>query len=391
VHLLYYNTSLHSSYSAGTHASEVFHALKQIKDITVQAYPDSAASTPPTPSSPKSIIRSWSGILPYWTLLAWLLWLKDHRPKLPSLGKSESWVVFIRTDLRIKLLRHLKQQSQVALLCAEVNALIAEEVPHWLPWRSQWIKQEVHDLNQADLIMVVSSYLKQRLVGHGIQAEKILVNHNGVNPNHFDPAHCPRIKSLRGSWGVPENGFVFGYVGGMETFRKLPQIIAIFAEFARQHPESYLLIIGAGPDMKQVAKSRETLAPDLQRRIHLAGVIPYKDVPAAMACFDCAIFPFSNPYGSPQKIFEYLAMGLPVIGPDVPAVTEVFKDRQHMRLAKQDGNDLHALFEEMLEQPARNQEMARCGRDLVLREYTWDANAWRLHTFLKEHLPVEGR
>jgi glycosyltransferase involved in cell wall biosynthesis len=253
------------------------------------------------------------------------------------------------------------------------------------------VKLEIRQLKRANLIMVVSSYLKQRLVAHGIPEHKILANHNGANVELFDPYRHPKNMELRDSWGVQPSGFLFGYVGGMETFRKLPRVVVSFAEFAESNPLAYLVIFGAGVDFEAVKKTWEALPANIKNKIHLAGLVPYETVAEAMGCFDCAIFPFSNPYGSPQKIFEYMAMGLPVLGPEVPAVTEVFEDRTHLRLAKQDGSNLVSLFKEMMDNPELNQRMAACGRQLVLDQFTWDSNAKRLVQFLQENLSSEEK
>ena len=81
---------------------------------------------------------------------------------------------------------------------------------------------------------------------------------------------------------------------------------------------------------------------------------------------------------SPGKLFEYLAVGLPTIGPDTPAVREVFEDGVHLRLASQDGSDLAWIIEAMKADPAARDQLAQAGRRLVVNEYTWEKNAERV-------------
>jgi glycosyltransferase involved in cell wall biosynthesis len=386
--ILYCNTALNAAFGGGTHAKEVYQALKHMPDVVVQCHPELIDGNSNVHQQRRTWHASWSKHLPFWVFLAWQLWIKDHKPTIhPGLEKhKDSWIVFIRPNLRVRLLGYIKKLPRAKFLCAEVNSIVCEEIPQWLPWRRLWVKHEIRELKKADLIMVVSSYLKQRLVAHGIPEYKILVNHNGVNPAVFDQQRHARNEKIRDSWGVPPDGFVFGYVGGMETFRKLPQVVKTFGVFAMDQPNAYLVVIGAGADLDAVKRTREHYPANIRNQIHIAGILPYDQVADSMACFDCAIFPFSNPYGSPQKIFEYLAMGLPVLGPEVPAVTEVFKDRTHMRLTKQDGSNLAALFKEMIENQKLNQQMAARGCKLVLDHFTWDANAKRLVQFFEKTL-----
>ena len=71
------------------------------------------------------------------------------------------------------------------------------------------------------------------------------------------------------------------------------------------------------------------------------------------------------------KLFEYLGAGLPTIGPDTPAVREVFKDGVHLRLVKQDGSNLANAILELKNNPPFRKELAIKGQKLVLNEYSW--------------------
>ncbi len=269
--------------------------------------------------------------------------------------------------------------------------MVSDETPSFLPFRSRWALWEATAIQRADLVVVVSSWLRDRLAALGIDPARILVNPNGANVEHFNPERWRRNPDLLASWGIPPDAFVFGYVGGMEAFRKLPLLVTKFAEFAAGYPRAHLVLIGNGPEQRRVRAVIARLPNAVRRRIRLPSVIPYNEVPAAMACFDCGVFPFSNPYGSPQKLFEYLAMALPVIAPDVPAVREILPDRFSMPLASQDGSDLIKLLRQAMDNPARNMEIARLSSQLARREFPWDANARRLYAYLAEHSEAPGR
>jgi len=45
-----------------------------------------------------------------------------------------------------------------------------------------------------------------------------------------------------------------------------------------------------------------------------------------LAAFDVALQPAVVEYASPLKLFEYLAVGLPVLAPDTPNIREVLED-----------------------------------------------------------------
>ena len=64
---------------------------------------------------------------------------------------------------------------------------------------------------QADAIIVVSSFLKQEIVGLGINAEKIFVIPNGADDELFDPKKYDR-KKRRDQYALEDNDIVLGFI-----------------------------------------------------------------------------------------------------------------------------------------------------------------------------------
>jgi glycosyltransferase involved in cell wall biosynthesis len=102
-----------------------------------------------------------------------------------------------------------------------------------------------------------------------------------------------------------------------------------------------------------------------------------------MAAFDVGIFPYSNPYGSPQKILEYMSCALPTICPDVPSVTEQFDKEYLPFLVKQDGSNFYDCVQYIYDNLQLCKDIARRNRELVSRKYTWAHNASRVVTEIR--------
>jgi glycosyltransferase involved in cell wall biosynthesis len=245
-----------------------------------------------------------------------------------------------------------------------------------------WIKKEINLIDKADSIMVVSEYLKMQLVQSGINPNKIMVNHNGVNPETFAGATTKQRNHARKALNLPDDSFVIGYVGGMEPFRKLPMMIRQIIEMMKNDSSIHFLMAGDGQDQSKINQIIAETRKGIQNRIHYNGTVPYDKIPALISSFDCAIFPYSNPYGSPQKIFEYMAMGIPVIGPNVPVVREIFENGRHLLLANQTGNDFIDLVKEIKDHTDTAHIMADNGCKLITEEFSWQNNARRLTEFI---------
>ena len=98
-------------------------------------------------------------------------------------------------------------------------------------------------------------------------------------------------------------------------------MIAYIADLRRAgNDDIHFLIIGDGTDMPGVQAAIEADRDVLEDAVKCFGWLEYSEVPKHLATFDLAIFPFTNAYCCPLKLFEFLAAGVPTIGPETPAV-----------------------------------------------------------------------
>ncbi len=390
--ILYYNYSFLERIGGGTHAREVLAALHDLPGVETHAYPDSCPAGAPVASkqSPMSILslvpRRWR---------AWVyFWFKPLQRELNEISariEDGCDVLLFRPNAFLRLLPDIKKRHPEIHLCAEINALVhAEGGMSDVLFRSFWVQRETALINAADSVVVVSNYLKAQLVRLGVSGDKILVNPNGVNLDRFGETAHEQREDARREFNIPGDAFVLGYVGGMESFRKLPLMVGQILELMKEDERIYFVMAGDGQDRAEIDRILAEVPEKIRERIRFGGAVPYGDVPKLMSTFDCALFPYSNPYGSPQKLFEYMAMGIPVIGPDVPVVREVFEDQKHLVLADQSGNDFVALVKQIIEEPEFAAVIAPQGKDLVLKEYTWQHNAERLVEFLQKRQSRKG-
>ena len=258
----------------------------------------------------------------------------------------------------------------------EINsAYFDEEFPN-LPLRRLFQKWEVAYFDRADAIVVVSSYLKEYLQRHGANPDKILVNQNGVSTDIVD---LKGVGDVRARHGIPAEAFVIGYVGGMEAFRRLPEVVRHIADLRKAgNTDLYFIIVGDGGDMDAVQAAICSERNVLAGAVVLTGWLPHQEVVPYLSTFDVAIFPFTNAYCSPLKLFEYLGAGIPTLGPDTPAVREVFQDGVHLKLVRQDGSDFAEKVLELKADPELRKKLGKEGQRLVLSEYTWEKNAERV-------------
>jgi glycosyltransferase involved in cell wall biosynthesis len=91
--------------------------------------------------------------------------------------------------------------------------------------------------------------------------------------------------------------------------------------------DAAFLLVGDGEhrgDLESACRAEGLLG-----RVRFTGRKAHAQVPPLVAAMDIAVLPDSNGYGSPMKLFEYLAMGKAVVAPRVGPVEEIVRDGEN--------------------------------------------------------------
>jgi len=130
------------------------------------------------------------------------------------------------------------------------------------------------------------------------------------------------------------DGRTVAWVGTLQFWKGLELLLEALA----LAPGLRLKAVGGGkPEDEQRLKS-EIARLGLDGRVQLTGRVAQADIPLHVKTCACAVHPLppehsiSARFTSPLKLFEYLAMGLPIVAADVPSVREVLQDGRTARL-----------------------------------------------------------
>ncbi len=164
---------------------------------------------------------------------------------------------------------------------------------------------------RATHILVNSPAYRTYLVEkRGIKPEKVSVIPNGVDPSMFDPAE--QGKALRDELNL-HNKFIVTYAGAMGPANDIPKIIRA-AEVLRDDPRIHFLMVGDGKDRKQAQALQEELGLTNVTFTGLRSKEEMKDILGASDACLATLMPipmFKTVY--PNKIFDYLAAGRPIL------------------------------------------------------------------------------
>lgn len=215
----------------------------------------------------------------------------------------------------------------------------------------------------------------------------------GANVAQFDPdltTITSATRGMRARLGIPENAPTIGFVGSFRAWHGVADAVAAFRHVRREIPEAYLLLVGDGPERPALQASVE-MGPDAGQII-FTGTIPYAEVPAYDALCDIAVAPFApraHPalahfgfFWSPLKVFEAMAMRIPVVTTDIPRLAQIVDGAG---LVAPEGNHraMAAAIVRLLRDPDLRTRMGAEGRRRVIEHYSWEAHCRSLDSVLR--------
>lgn len=243
----------------------------------------------------------------------------------------------------------------------------------------------IEDLNlaAADIIVVVSRPMRDELVARGVSADKILVNPNGVDPDAYSPVVDG--SGVRARYGM-EDETVIGFIGTFGAWHGAEVLADAFGRLLHARPELRprlrLMLVGDGMRMPEV---RAAIARhDVEDRCVLTGLVPQAEGPSYLAACDILVSPHvPNPdgtpfFGSPTKLFEYMAMGRPIVASALDQIAEVLDPSTAVLTRPGDTDDLVRGLLEIIDDPARGAWRGQAARRAALERHTWRDHTRRI-------------
>ncbi len=243
---------------------------------------------------------------------------------------------------------------------------------------------ELLNLRGADVVVVVSRPMRDELVARGIEPDKILVNPNGVDPERYSPdVDGTPMRQRYGLGGAT----VLGFIGTFGRWHGAEVLADAFGRLLDRRPEYRksvrLLMIGDGLTMGEV---KENLARwNAAQETVLTGLVPQEDGPSHLAACDVLVAPHvPNPdgtpfFGSPTKLFEYMAMGRGIVASDLDQIGEVLEhDRTGWLVAPGDAEALVAGLQVLVEDGERRTRLGAEARREALARHTWREHTGRI-------------
>jgi ubiquinone/menaquinone biosynthesis C-methylase UbiE/glycosyltransferase involved in cell wall biosynthesis len=194
-------------------------------------------------------------------------------------------------------------------------------------YEAEYLEAEALAFEQATLISVVSAEIRTSLVARGVSPSKILVNPNGVDLDAYAPAPPQEREAIRSSLGFSASDRVVGFTGTFGGWHGIDVLAEAIPQICRAAPSAKFLLIGDGHFKHLVDRAVQSNA--LGPRVVSTGRVPQVEGARLLKACDIYVSPHSvhmidsKFFGSPTKIFEYMALGGGIVASDLEQIGQV--------------------------------------------------------------------
>lgn len=251
----------------------------------------------------------------------------------------------------------------------EVNdsAVVERVRPLFLKRLATWFERWV--FTRADGLVFISSFFQNLAKETYPDLAPSVVLPNGADVKKFNAGLYDRDK-MRLSLGI-EGKNVCGYVGAFVHWHGIDWFVHMIIPVIKQHPKLALLLVGDGVCYEEIR--RAVAAHGVEDQIILTGRVAHDKVPEYIAAMDYGILPDSNDYGSPMKLFEFMAMGKAMVSPSFAPIAEVVRDGETGWLFLP--NDRSACVKKVLALADQSIELSEVGENAKL--YIRNERQWK--------------
>ena len=215
-------------------------------------------------------------------------------------------------------------------------------------------------LEQADEITVTSPTLRDLVVAHGCGPDVVVV------PNGYSPA---KVAAAASAAPGPRPAKVAGFMGALAEWVDYD----LLAGVVEQMPDWQFVLVGDVHDRRARRLRRYS-------NVRMTGLLPHEEALRAASAFTVGLIPFEDSVTTatvdPVKLYEYVALGLPVVARDLRQMREF---AAHASLASTSAEFVDAI------RAAAGSSPSEQTADWIAGQ-SWDGRADVVDRLLRRHL-----
>lgn len=253
--------------------------------------------------------------------------------------------------------------------------------------------------SRADMV-TATNFITQVLISNGMPPERISVIPAGVDISAFHPGIDG--KEIRGRYHLG-NSVVILYQGEMSGVVGIDTLLEAMFRVSQKNKDIKLLLVGYhvnrkvefDQDKEIISFKRKAEQLGIKDRVIFTGPQPHETVPYFIAASDICVNPvpytITHRAASPAKIFEYMAVGKPVVATAMESVEGAIIDGETGLLTKPEGKDIAEKVLWLAGDSGTRHRMGRSARKKAVAEFAWDKIGDRVIDVLRQAIETQVR
>ncbi len=381
-----------------SHTSGVVNAFDQL------GWKTRLVSVENIPSVERSVSQmTWRNELPFWDF-----------PEIPHIASNGQFLKDIDAHIadcrpaflyqRYSLMNYtgvLAAKRHNIPLVLEYNGSEVWIARNWgRPLRHEALAKRIErvNINNADLIVVVSQVMAETIFAEGGARGKVITLPNGVDENRF--SSLPDNGLTRNELSLNASHIVIGFVGSFSVWHGTDVLVEAITKLMMRRKDLKnklrLLFVGEGPHRPLV--QQKLAASGLGSVAIFTSLVPPEKIPGILSACDILTAPHvPNPdgtpfFGSPVKLFEYMASGRAIAASSLGQIGEIL-DHEKDALLSEPGNseDLSNNLERLVDNPSLREALGKSARKKVLSAYSWENHVKKIICSLKKRNKFSAR
>lgn len=271
---------------------------------------------------------------------------------------------------------------------------------------SYYLEVEKVAFQQATAINVISQVVADQLIKTGVAKEKILVNPNGVDPTIYKPAKIPDIERIRLKYNWSLDDVVIGFIGTFGDWHGIDILAEAIPTLCKANSHVKFLLIGDGNLAHLIQDTIKKYK--LEKQVVLTGIVAQADAVELLQACDMYVAPHSAKrianipfFGSPTKLFEYMALGKGIVASNLMQMGEVLQPAlYHKQLPSSSINTITNergilcepgnvqqfvdAVQHLIDNPEVVKMLGANARKAACEIYSWKSHVARLMAFLNK-------
>lgn len=227
-------------------------------------------------------------------------------------------------------------------------------------------------------LVAISGVLARLYRQAGVPESKLLVAHDGVDLERFEPELDRAAAKVRA--GLAPDQLTVGYCGHLYRGRGIEELL----DCAAARPGLRFIFAGGNPG--DVQRYRSEAEERKIENVLFTGFVPNREIPPWLYASDVLVMPYtrgtqSAEFMSPMKMFEYMAAGRPIIAPRYESTCEVLEHERNALLISECTRDALLPAIDRAVSDSRCWDYARNAREDV-KKFAWKNRAAEILEFL---------